>query len=150
MKAMKITFALIVLALFAGCQTYSDDQKNEFDDEIQAYIKKKGLDLERSESGLYFKIIDKGDGDEVLFRDKVSFKYRGEFLNGKVFDEQKEPIEYNVDILIGAWKEIMLELNEGGKAFIIAPPTLGYGENDLEAIPPNSILVYDLEVIEAK
>lgn len=150
MKVLKISFTLLVLFFLTGCQTYSNDQKNEFDDEIQAYIKDKGLDLERSESGLYFKILDKGDGDEVLFRDKVAFKYRGEFLNGKVFDEQKEPIEYNVDILIGAWKEIMLELNEGGKAFIIAPPTLGYGENDLEAIPPNSILVYNLEVVETK
>lgn len=150
MKITKLIFALLALVVFAGCQTYSDDQKNEFDDEIEAYIEKNDLDLERSESGLYFKIIEQGEGDKILFRDKVSFKYKGEFLDGKVFDEQTEPLEYNVDILIGCWKEIMLELNVGGKAFIISPPTLGYGANDLDDIPPNSILVYELEVVGVK
>ena len=150
MNFIKITFSLCLLVLLAGCQTYSENDKNEFDDEIQKYIDKNNLDVERSESGLYYKIIEQGTGDKILFKDKVAFKYKGEFLDGKVFDEQKEPIEYNVDILIGCWKEIMLELNEGGKAFLIAPPTLGYGSNDLEAIPPNSILVYNLEVVEVK
>ena len=40
----------------------------------------------------------------------------------------------------------MLELKPGAKAFLVAPPTLGYGDRDLEDIPPNSILVFEMEI----
>lgn len=136
----------IALALTTSCKTYSDEDKKNFDKEITAYIEKNNLDCEKSSSGMYYKIIEQGDGDPIQFKDHVYFTYKGEFLDGEVFDEQKEPVDFNVDQLIGAWKEIMLKLNVGGKAFLIAPPHLGYGTHDLEDIPANSILVYNMEV----
>jgi FKBP-type peptidyl-prolyl cis-trans isomerase len=52
--------------------------------------------------------------------------------------------------LIGAWKEIMLELKPGATAFLIAPPYLGYGQHELDDIPANSILVYTLTIHNVK
>jgi FKBP-type peptidyl-prolyl cis-trans isomerase len=52
--------------------------------------------------------------------------------------------------LIGAWKEIMLELKPGAKAFLVAPPSLGYGDRQLDDIPANSILVFNMEVVGVK
>lgn len=144
-----ILFFLIPIALLS-CRTYSDEDKAHFDKEIEAYIKSKGLKgLERSESGLYYRIDDEGSERKILFKDQVHFKYKGTLTNGKVFDDQtKEGQTFYVQELIGAWKEIMLEIGEGGKAFIIAPPQLGYGNHQLDKIPQNSILVYELEIVE--
>lgn len=136
----------LTLLLFSCGDTYSSEEKNEFDERIERYLKKKKIKCTRSSSGLYYKIIDPGEGELIKLKDRVSFTYKGTFLNGKVFDERKEPVEFNVQTLIGAWKEVMLYLRPGGKAFVVAPPQLGYGEHDLNDIPPNSILVFELEV----
>lgn len=149
MKHLLITF--LSTLFLVGCSTYSEEEINGFDKEIQAYIAKNKLETTRSESGVYYTIIEEGEGKSIQFRDLVSFKYKGTLLDGKVVDEQlKEPVEYHVNELIGAWKEIMLMLKKGGKAFLIAPPTMGYGDHQLADIPANSILVFELEVVDVK
>jgi FKBP-type peptidyl-prolyl cis-trans isomerase FkpA len=148
---MKTVIALLFIAFaFVGCKTYSDDDKKGFDEKIQAYLKKKDIECTKSASGMYYKILEEGTGTTIRYKDRVSFTYKGEFLSGEVFDEQTEPLEYQVEELIGAWKEIMLEMKEGGKAFLVAPPQLGYGDHQLDDIPPNSILVYEIEVVKVQ
>ena len=147
---MKYIIILLTLAFLSSCATYSEEELNGFDKEIQNYLKEKKIDCKKSESGLYYNIIEQGEGKKVQYKDVVSFTYRGELLNGIVFDEKKKPVDFEVGQLISCWKEIILELNEGGKAFIVSPPQLGYGDHDLEDIPKNSILVFNLEVVETK
>lgn len=137
---------LLFIPLLYSCKTYSDEDMNTFDREIKAYVEKNKLEFQRSSSGLYYQIIEEGEGKPILFTNVVSFTYKGTFLNGDIFDEQKKPVEFEVRQLIGAWKEIMLNLKPGGKAFLIAPPQLGYGDRELDDIPANSILVYEIEV----
>lgn len=133
-------------SILASCTTYSEDEKTEFDVRIEKYLKKKKIKCKRSSSGLYYKILDPGTGEKIKLKDRVQFTYKGTFLSGKVFDEQTEPVEFDVQTLIGAWKEVMLHLRPEGKAFLVTPPQLGYGEHELDDIPPNSILVFELEV----
>ena len=140
----------LLLVLFASCKTYSDDEKKDFDKQIKAYLKKEGIQCERTESGLYYKILEPGKGDYIKFQDIVTFSYKGTFLDGKVFDAPKEPVEFAVKDLIGAWKEIMFELKPGAKAFLVSPPQLGYGSHELDDIPPNSILVFEMEIHSVK
>lgn len=142
---MRRYFFVLVLFLSA-CSTYNEEQKTQFDEKIETYIKKNGLDLEKSESGLYYNIINEGSGARVLAKDAITFSYKGTLIDGTVFDEQTEPVTFHVSELIGAWKEAVLKLNEGGEAFIIAPPQLGYGERELEKIPANSIVIFTLKV----
>lgn len=139
-------FLILGLILFSCGETYSEEEKSDFDKRIERYLKKKKIKCVRSSSGLYYKILDPGEGPMIKLKDRVQFTYKGTFLNGKVFDERKEPVEFDVQTLIGAWKEVMMYLRPGGKAFLICPPQLGYGEHDLDDIPPNSILVFELEV----
>ncbi|XOV67410.1 MAG: FKBP-type peptidyl-prolyl cis-trans isomerase [Fluviicola sp.] len=141
-----VSLLSLVFLLFSCGDTYSEDEKNEFDRKIERFLKKKEIKYVRSSSGLYYKIVDPGEGELIKLKDRVRFTYKGTFLNGKVFDERKDPVEFDVQTLIGAWKEVMLYLRPGGKAFIVSPPQLGYGEHDLDGIPPNSILVFELEV----
>lgn len=148
---MKPVFYLFVLTLgLFSCSTYSDDELNDFDKNISDYLTEKDIKCERSESGLYFNILEEGEGDYIQFRDRVSFTYKGEFLDGKVFDESGDTLSYKVSELIGAWKEIMLQLKNGGEAFLVAPPQLGYGTHNLDDIPANSVLVFNMKVIDVE
>lgn len=145
-----LAFTIGVL-LLGSCTTYSEEQKEGFDARIEKYLKKKGIECERSSSGLYYKITPEGEGDLIKYKDHVVFKYKGWLLNGKVFDEKlNEPVEFAVEELIGAWKEAVQIMRKGDKAFLVAPPQLGYGEHQLNDIPPNSILVFELEIIDVK
>lgn len=141
-----------ILALLTSCgATYSEADKEHFEEEIQAYMKEHQLDLQASGSGLYYRIDSVGNEPKIQFTDKVTFKYKGTLLNGTVFDERmEEPVTFEVKQLIACWKEIMLELGNGGKAYLIAPPYLGYGSHDLEKIPKHSILIFELEVTDVQ
>lgn len=147
---MKFFYLFILLLTISSCSTYSEEELLGFDQQINEYLTEKNIECEKSGSGLHYKIIEQGEGKKIKYKDVVSFKYRGELLNGLVFDEQKEPVEFKLEQLIACWKEIILELNVGGKAFIVSPPQLGYGDHDLEDIPENSILAFDIEVVEVK
>jgi len=141
--------SLIVLA--AGCKTYSEDDKTSFDQKIESYIKKKGWHLEKSESGLYFEQLQEGTGDEpVKFTSEVQVSYKGTLLNGKVFDQTEpgKPLRSELKGLIMAFREGLLGQRKGAKIRIIAPPQLGYGDMQLDKIPENSILIFEMELIE--
>lgn len=146
---MKILGALLILFIvLTGCNSYSDNEMTEFDKEIQSYLKKKKIKCKRSSSGLYYSISDPGAERKIKYQDVVKFCCKGELLNGKVFQRKSDTLEFKVEVLIGGWKEIMLEMGEGGKAFIVAPPHLGYGKNERNKIPAHSSLVFDIEVLE--
>ena len=151
MKHTSIIFQISVwLLVLSACSTYSDQDKQQFDTKIKDYLTKKKIKCLRSDSGLYYTIIEPGEGKIIQYLDSVSFTYSGTFLNDKKFDEQKKPVQFAVKDLIGAWKEIMLELKPGATAFIVAPPHLGYGQHQLDDIPANSILAYTLTIHHVK
>jgi FKBP-type peptidyl-prolyl cis-trans isomerase FkpA len=142
-------FLIICIGLFtlSACKTYNDKDINKFDQQIKSYIKKKNLVMKSTNSGLYYHIEKEGEGNFIQYTDRVSFTYQGKLLDGTVFDNQTKPITFNVKELIGAWKEILLYLKPGGKATLICPPQLGYGDRKLDDIPANSCLYYEIEVI---
>ena len=148
MKRLNFFLFALVSTLLFSCGSYSDDELAAFDKKIEKHLKAKNIECEKSASGLYYKILEEGEGEFIQFTNKVSVKYKGTFLNGDVFDEQTEPIEMAVSSQINAWKELMLQLKKGSKAYMIASPQLGYGQYKVEKIPPNSILVFELEVVD--
>lgn len=147
---MRVLVLLLAVLTVSSCSTYNEDQLNGFDKEIKEYLQKNNIDCESSDSGLHYKILSKGEGQPVQVKDRISFSYTGSLLNGTVFDKQEEPVSFQVSELIGAWKEIVLKLNEGGEAYLVAPPQLGYGARELDDIPANSILVFTLKVHEVE
>ena len=86
-----ITLFILSLVLFS-CGTYSEEQKKSFDQQIVTYLKKKDINCTRTESGLYYKIIEPGEGEFIQFTDIVSFSYKGSFLNGQTFDNHHYPV----------------------------------------------------------
>lgn len=145
-----LLFLALTVLVLVSCSTYNDQDKKRFDEKILTYLKKRKIKCTRSDSGLYYKIIEEGSGAYIKFQDEVTFTYHGTLIDGTVFDEQKKPVSFKVRDLIAAWKEIMLELKPGAKAFLVAPPQLGYGEYKLDDIPQQSILIYTIEIQDVK
>ncbi len=147
----QIAFFIVALLAF-GCKTYNEEDKQSFDQKIEKFIAKSNTKFERSESGLYYFIDKKGDGENIKFTDEVSFTYMGKLLNGTVFDgkNEKKPVTFPVNQLIMGWQEAFMYMRKGDKAKLIIPPSLGYGDHDLESIPPHSILYFEVEITDVK
>lgn len=146
---MKFFLNIIFIGLlFVSCGKYNDEEIKAFDNTIKKYINKNNLQMNKSESGLYYKIHESGEGEPIKGTAVISAVYTGKLLNGEVFDEQKEPTELKLNNLIHGWREVAYYLKPGGKATIIVPPQIGYGQQKLGKIPESSILMFDIEIID--
>jgi len=119
---------------------------------IQA-IREKREDTTGSRDGVYYRILKEGSGNSVAVTDTVTVFYKGSLLSdGSVFDQTREkPATFPLSRLIKGWQLALPACKVGGKIRIIIPSGLAYTiRSRSQAIPPNSILVFDIEVLEAK
>lgn len=150
---MKWIGLFVLLLSITSCTTYSERDLEGFDKEIQAYLDSTGLKMEKTETGLYYSILNEGEGEKLIgYKDQVSFSYKGSFLNGNTFQVigKEEPLVYKVNQLIIGWQDALMMLKEGGRIHIIIPPQLGYATQKTDVIPANTVLMYELEVLEVK
>jgi FKBP-type peptidyl-prolyl cis-trans isomerase len=107
-------------------------------------------------SGLRYQIIQKGDGKKAEKGSKVSVHYKGQLLDGTVFDssyKRKEPIDFTLGIgqVISGWDEGIQLLQVGDKARFVIPSDLAYGERGAGGvIPPDATLIFDVELVKVK
>lgn len=101
-----------------------------------------------------FKIteISHGSGEEVHSGDFITINYKGWLENGQVFDSSYErgtPFKCRIGVgeVIDGWDMGVIGMKEGGKRKLIIPPQLAYGENGIGIIPPNSTLIFEVELI---
>jgi len=96
-----------------------------------------------------------GTGAEAKSGDTVSVHYVGTLLDGTKFDSSRdrgEPFEFTLGAgqVIKGWDQGVAGMKVGGKRKLTIPPELGYGDRDLGKIPPNSTLVFEVELLEIK
>ncbi|APZ46907.1 peptidylprolyl isomerase [Polaribacter reichenbachii] len=107
-------------------------------------------------SGLRYKVLQKGDGKQATKGAKVSVHYKGQLLDGTVFDssyKRKQPIDFNVGVgqVISGWDEGIQLLKVGDKARMVIPSNLAYGSAGAGGvIPPNATLIFDVELMDVK
>ncbi len=112
--------------------------------------------FDKTQSGLYYKILEKGSGAKAQKGKTVSVHYTGALENGQVFDssyKRNQPIEFSLGVgqVISGWDEGISLLNVGDRARFIIPPHLGYGTRGAGGvIPPNAVLVFDVELKNVK
>ena len=149
---MRFLAILFLFGILTSCgSTYSDADKQTFDKKIEVFTRKKGWKMKKLPSGLYISILQKGAGEEkAKFTSQVKLTYKGTLLNGKVFDnpDPSKPFESPVNGLIAGFQEALFDQTAGTKFRLIIPPHLGYGDDVLEKIPANSVLVYELELVD--
>jgi FKBP-type peptidyl-prolyl cis-trans isomerase len=102
-------------------------------------------------SGLQYRVITAGEGKSPQKSDKVTVNYRGTLIDGTEFDSsysRGQPASFGVGQVIPGWTEALQLMKEGDKWEIVIPSKLAYGERGAGAkIPPNSTLVFEVELI---
>lgn len=102
-------------------------------------------------SGLQYKVIQQGTGPQPKETDTVRVHYHGTFINGKVFDSSKqrgEPAEFQVNGVIKGWTEALQLMHVGDVWQLVIPADLAYGKEGNQVIPPNTTLMFQVELLE--
>lgn len=110
----------------------------------------KNPDVKTTQTGLQYKIIKQGTGKTPKASDTVVVTYKGQTVEGVVFDERKEPTTVKIDGLIPGWVEGLQLMKEGAEFELYIPPKLGFGENGGGQIPPNATLIFNVKLLEVK
>ena len=108
-------------------------------------------DVQTTESGLQYIVMEPGEGDNPVAADSVEVHYEGRLIDGSVFDssvERGQTVTFGLTQVIPGWTEGLQLMKPGGRFKFIIPPELGYGEGGAgQMIGPNATLVFDVELI---
>lgn len=122
----------------------------------RAELDKLAAGFEETKSGLRYQIIQKGSGKKAEKGNQVSVHYKGQLADGTVFDssyKRNQPLDFQVGVgqVISGWDEGIQLLQVGDKARFVIPSDLGYGSRGAGgAIPPDAVLVFDVELVDVK
>ncbi len=144
--------ALIAIAATAAIVYYSDPAKAEgrpMSDGSDGTIEDPGL-KPLGRGGLKYRDLKDGEGPPVPPGATVTIHYTGWLEDGTVFDssvERKEPATFPLGNLIQGWQEGIPGMRVGGIRKLVIPSELGYGDRKSGKIPPNSTLIFEIEMI---
>lgn len=138
---------IIGLSIFFLFSCKKDDVDTLNREEIEKFIGDNNLSASSTASGLYYVIDEEGNGARPNSTSNVNVKYKGYFTNGNVFDQNTAGITFNLQSVISGWTEGIPLFKEGGKGMLLIPSKLGYGDRTVGSIPPNSVLIFDIELV---
>ncbi len=106
-----------------------------------------------TDSGLRYVVLTEGSGSESpKHGQNVTVHYTGSLLDGKIFDSSVQrgtPAQFGIGQVIEGWNEALVMMKKGEKRTLIIPPELGYGAQGYPGvIPPNSYLIFDVELLD--
>ncbi len=104
-------------------------------------------------SGLQYKIFTEGSGKTPKASDQVTVNYKGTLIDGSEFDSSYKrgtPATFRVDKVVRGWTEALQLMKEGSKWQLFIPPELAYGDRGSGPIPPNTPLLFEVELISIK
>lgn len=107
----------------------------------------------RSESGMVYLETAAGSGDSPVAEDTVKVHYRGTLVDGTEFDssyKREQPAEFPLGRVIKCWTEGLQKMKPGGKATLVCPSDIAYGDRGRPSIPPGATLVFEVELLEVK
>ena len=144
-KQARLVAILVVIALAAAAVTYLIANRNS---------NSSGSEVTTA-SGLKYVDVAEGSGATTQNGQMLTVHYTGTLQNGTKFDssvDRGKPYEFRLGTgsVIKGWDEGLLGMKVGGKRKLIIPPALGYGARGTSNIPPNSTLLFDVELIDAK
>ncbi|MFM1921657.1 MAG: hypothetical protein RLZZ303_3291 [Candidatus Hydrogenedentota bacterium] len=119
----------------------------------EAYLaenaKKEGV--KTTESGLQYRVLREGDGPSPKETSQVRVHYKGTLTDGTQFDssyDRGQPASFGLNQVIPGWTEGLQLMKTGAKYELTIPPGLGYGAGGADTIPPNSVLIFEVELLE--
>ncbi len=141
---------------FNSFNAQKQEKEAEAKKKAAAELDKLAAGFKSTESGLRYQIIQKGDGVQAEKGKNVSVHYKGQLADGTVFDssyKRNQPLEFPVGVghVIPGWDEGIQLLQVGDKARMVIPSDLAYGERGAGGvIPPNAVLIFDVELMDVK
>lgn len=150
----------LVLAAFMIYRTWSNHKASEQNFNTgQAFLaenaQKEGVVT--TESGLQYVVLHKAENQDITKRpaneSKITVHYEGKLIDGTVFDssiERGAPINFGLNQVIKGWQEGLQLMSVGDKYRLFIPSTLGYGTKGTGPIPPSSVLIFDVELIDVQ
>src|SRR5690349_412628 len=118
-----------------------------------AYLQKAATEpgAVKTPSGLIYRELRAGTGPSPLATDRVKVNYRGTLVNGTEFDSsysRNEPAEFALNGVIRCWTEGVQKMKVGGKARLVCPSDLAYGDQGRPSIPGGAALIFEIELLE--
>jgi FKBP-type peptidyl-prolyl cis-trans isomerase FkpA len=157
MSKLRILLVLFLVAsAFAGCKkdSYDADKQAAIDETlIVNYLAKNNIVATRHSSGVYYQIIAPGAGAiEYTSSTSILAHYQGMLLDGTIFDTTtgKSPVSFILGQVIAGWQIGIPMIQKGGKIRLIIPSVLGYQNQNKGTIPPNSVMDFEIELINVQ
>ncbi len=143
---IKYIIMSFVLVLTISCGDKTDTRPAQ--EQIDEYLTKEGMTALKTSSGLNYIILDEGMGTaRPDISSTVTVNYTGRLLNGDEFDAGSN-VSFPLSRVILGWQEGIPLFKKGGKGILLIPPDLGYGSSGTGSIPPNAVLVFEIELLD--
>jgi FKBP-type peptidyl-prolyl cis-trans isomerase FkpA len=116
---------------------------------VQSYLSSNSISATQHCSGMFYIIDQQGSGEKATACGGITLHYEGKLTNGNVFDSTKvnDPAAFVLTKTVPGFKNALIQLKAGGKMRIFIPPSLGFGNVQSGTIPPNSILIFSVELL---
>jgi FKBP-type peptidyl-prolyl cis-trans isomerase len=155
---MKKLFFISLAALFilnTGCLKSSECKPKSVQSEegaITAYATANGITATRHSTGIYYQIINPGSGVTASISSKIFVTYTGKLLNGTVFDQQTNSAQtgFFLSQVIPGWQIGIPLIQKGGEIKLIVPSSYAYGCTAQGPIPANSVLYFDIVLVDVQ
>lgn len=147
-----LTPFLLCFVLFS-CKDNILSPEEQFQEDIriiQQYLVDNNLTADSTTAGLHYIITQEGSGGHPNQQSTVTVKYKGYLTDGTVFDETtgNETATFPLSNLIEGWQIGIPLLKKGGKGTFLLPSAIGYGPYGSGSIPPNTVLIFEIELID--
>lgn len=145
-------FLIIILLAFTTCGKKKAEKQAKTDEEIiQKYISDHKLNATATGTGLYYVVGTQGTGANPNINSEVTVAYTGFLVNGNIFDQSTAAgATFNLNSVISGWQEGIPYFKKGGKGTLLIPSALGYGSQEKSTIPANSVLIFDVQLLDVK
>lgn len=162
MKVKFLFVASILVVLFTGCSKDSEDPCKTYNacssrapeseiQQVRNYIRSAGItDTVQHCSGVYYVIQNPGTGKSPTPCSFIGATYTGRLTNGNVFDQGSFNQLIKLTGLIKGWTNTLPLIKQGGSIRLFIPPSLGYGSQQVGSIPPNSVLIFDVQLTQVE
>jgi FKBP-type peptidyl-prolyl cis-trans isomerase FkpA len=154
---------MIMAGIFTSCLEPADDieytaeREQELISQYLARLQQGGYAVKNSPLGVYYVVIDEGDGDYPAAGDTLSVQYAGYRVTGELFDasvnhstDSAFHFVYKETEMIPGWEEMMGIMNKGRKLEFLVPSNLAYGSTGASSIPPYTSLVFVAKMINIR
>ena len=157
----KIVLIAFLASAFAGCLKGESGSTCNYEEcrivapaseiqSLQNYLNANSITAIQHCSGLFYAIDQEGTGVKPTVCNRIVFNYVGRLTDGTVFDQSQTPADFRIDDLISGFKNGIPLIKKGGKIRLYVPPSLGYGSSQSGSIPPNSILIFNVELLDVR